>query len=75
MDDADRAAAMERQENQQLLQEHRLRPRLQPLIIDGEPCCRDCEEPISERLAAGVDACRCLTCQQRHEQKGKQYAR
>jgi phage/conjugal plasmid C-4 type zinc finger TraR family protein len=44
--------------------------REQPLVIDGERCCLDCEEPIEpERLAANPGAVRCVGCQHKHERR------
>jgi DnaK suppressor protein len=38
------------------------------LIIDGERCCLDCEDPIEpERLSANPDAVRCVGCQEKKE--------
>lgn len=42
-----------------------------PLVINGERCCLECEEPIDpERLRANPGAVRCVSCQAKHEKRG-----
>ena len=45
-----------------------LEPSPGPIFIDGEACCRECEEPISpQRLAVIPDACLCIHCARQME--------
>ena len=74
MDDLDRAKRLEQSERERLIQQHRQRLREQPLNIEGVACCRDCGTSIEDRLAAGIDACRCIECQRIKERRGQQYA-
>jgi RNA polymerase-binding transcription factor DksA len=74
MDIFDRAGRLEQAERDQVIRQHQSRPKEAPIIIEGEACCRDCEESIEDRLKAGIEASRCLECQQRKEHKEKGYA-
>ncbi len=41
-----------------------------PLVINGERCCLECEEPIDpERLRANPGAVRCVACQEKMERR------
>ncbi len=75
MDVFDRASELEQADQQRMIDRHRQRVQLPPVVIDGVPCCRDCEEPIADRLAVNPQACRCLECQQRQELRDRHYAR
>lgn len=37
----------------------------EPVMIDGQPCCAECEEPMPKRARLGYG--RCIDCQSRHE--------
>ncbi|WP_299734025.1 hypothetical protein [uncultured Endozoicomonas sp.] len=74
MDQFEQASELEQYERQRILDQHRQRRQESPLFINGEPCCRDCEISIRNRIEAGINACRCIDCQLRHEKKGKHYA-
>lgn len=74
MDDLDRAKDAGMADREQAIKRQLNRFKEKPLIIEGEACCRDCEESIEARLAAGIEASRCLECQQRKEHKEKGYA-
>lgn len=44
----------------------------EPLYIDGERCCLDCEDPIPpDRLRHRPDAVRCTECQSKKERLWK----
>jgi DnaK suppressor protein len=70
MDECDAAAELQQMDREGALRvalrtAHR---REQPLVIGGERCCLDCEEPIEpERLSANPDAVRCVVCQGKRE--------
>ncbi|KEQ19183.1 TraR/DksA C4-type zinc finger protein [Endozoicomonas numazuensis] len=74
MDDLDRAKELEIADREQAIKRQLNRVKESPIYINGEACCRDCEESIEHRLAAGIEASRCLDCQQRKEHKEKGYA-
>ncbi|OED43599.1 hypothetical protein ACH42_09820 [Endozoicomonas sp. (ex Bugula neritina AB1)] len=74
MDDLDRAKIIEQEERERVIEHHRNRRKETPLYIEGRPCCRDCDVSIEERLAAGIEACRCIECQRIKEHREKVYA-
>lgn len=68
-DDADRATErIERFEADALAaQLARGRRRIMPRMIDGEPCCPDCLEPLERhRVEAGI----CVPCLELRERRG-----
>ena len=70
----DRAKELEMQQRDVALKNHQAAAKQTepPLVIDGQRCCRACEEPIpAERLKASPDAVRCVWCQQDFELKQK----
>ena len=73
MDECDVAAELQQQDREGALrvalrEAHR---KESALIIDGERCCLDCDEPIEpERLSANPDAVRCVFCQKKNERRG-----
>ena len=67
MDNADRAQKIRERELKKALSEHANRTKNKALIIDGVSCCRDCEEPIEERLISLPDVARCYSCQEDYE--------
>ena len=75
MEQLDQASAIEQHETATIVARHQNRQQLPPIYLNGEPCCRDCETLIKHRIEAGIDACRCLECQQWHERKEKRYDR
>jgi len=73
-DTLDRAKELEMQQRDIALkkQQAAARQTKPALIIDGQRCCRDCEDPIpAERMKASPSAVRCVWCQQDFELKQK----
>ena len=73
MDECDMAAELQQQDREGALRValRAAHSREAPLVIAGERCCLDCEEPIEpERLAANPGAARCVFCQRKHERRG-----
>lgn len=69
MDICDNADRTIQQQLQASLESMKNTEDISPLIIDGVACCIDCEEPIPPaRLKALPGCCRCIECQQIHEE-------
>lgn len=71
MDVADEAALVEARHIEQSLANHKRQNKQQePLVIDGERCCVDCDLPINKkRLAFIPTAVRCAECEGYHERQ------
>jgi len=66
MDDADRAQIVIERGEAINAHPRRADAATAPAVIDGEPCCADCHEPLApHRLAAGL----CVPCLTRREQR------
>jgi len=53
------------------IDEARSAPTEQPLEVNGQRLCKECEEPLSPaRLNANPSAVRCVECQTDHDRRG-----
>lgn len=67
MDISDKAKPLEQLERQcsieRQLDRAAIEDAIEPIYIDGVPCCRDCHDPLDEdRLRARPNAARCVPC-------------
>jgi phage/conjugal plasmid C-4 type zinc finger TraR family protein len=73
MDQFDQAQALEELHRDKALEAHRRSRRgdVSQLIIEGEICCRECNEPIEpERLKARPESVKCISCKVLEERGG-----
>lgn len=70
MDDLDRAKILEMRQRADALAAQQRRAQItdEPLMVNGQRLCLDCEEVIpAERLAVQPESVRCVACKSNHE--------
>jgi len=70
MDDLDRAKDLEMRQRADALAAQQRRAQItdEPLMVNGQRLCLDCEEVIpAERLAVQPESVRCVPCKSIHE--------